>query len=111
VSQAACSYSWIRPPSRPCGVAAQWVAPGLRDPRRRRRHRGRFARRRDKRHTLIKATLGSGGLVEIGEPERTFTVEPLEDPVARELPAQPAESPATPSPVEEPIEPERAGTP
>jgi hypothetical protein len=52
-----------------------------------------------------------GELVEIGDPERTFTVEPLEDPVPRELPAEPAESPATPSPAEEPIEPERVQAP
>jgi len=51
-----------------------------------------------------------GELVEIGDPERTFTVEPLEDPVPRELPAEPAESPA-PSPAEEPIEPERVQAP
>jgi hypothetical protein len=43
--------------------------------------------------------------VEIGEPERTYTVEPLEDPLPRELPAEPAEPPVEP-PVE-PIEPER----
>jgi hypothetical protein len=59
----------------------------------------------------MQPTLGSGELVEIGEPERTFTVEPLEDPVPRELPAEPAESPATPSPAEEPIEPERVWAP
>ena len=29
--------------------------------------------------------------MEIGDPERTFTVEPVEDPVPRELPAEPAE--------------------
>jgi hypothetical protein len=46
--------------------------------------------------------------VKIGEPERTYTVEPLEDPVPREPPAEPAESPAEPSPAEEPVEPERA---
>jgi hypothetical protein len=50
-------------------------------------------------------------LVEIGDPERTFTVEPLEDPVPRERPAEPAESPPTPSPAEEPIEPERVPAP
>jgi hypothetical protein len=49
--------------------------------------------------------------VEIGDPERTFTVEPLEAPVPRERPAEPAESPATPSPAEEPIEPERVPAP
>jgi hypothetical protein len=49
--------------------------------------------------------------VEIGEPERTYTVEPLEDPVPRERPAEPAEQPDRPSPVEEPIEPERVRTP
>ena len=56
-------------------------------------------------------TLGSEELVEIGEPERTFTVEPLEDPVPREPPAEPAESPGTSSPTEEPIEPERVEAP
>jgi hypothetical protein len=49
--------------------------------------------------------------MEIGEPERTYTVEPLEDPVPREDPAEPAEQPARPSPAEEPIEPERVRTP
>jgi hypothetical protein len=49
--------------------------------------------------------------VEIGEPERTYTVEPLEDPVPRERPAEPAESPAGPSPAEEPSEPERVPAP
>jgi hypothetical protein len=44
-----------------------------------------------------------GSQVEIGEPERTFTVEPLEDPVPRELP-----EPTEPPPAEEPLEPERA---
>jgi hypothetical protein len=44
--------------------------------------------------------------MEIGDPERTYTVEPLEDPVPREVPAEPAE-PAEPSPAEEPTEPER----
>jgi hypothetical protein len=46
--------------------------------------------------------------VEIGEPERTFTVEPLEDPVPRERPAEP---PDAPSPTEEPIEPEKVSEP
>ncbi len=45
--------------------------------------------------------------MEIGEPERTYTVEPLEDPVPRDLPDEPGEPPAVPSPAEEPIEPER----
>jgi hypothetical protein len=49
--------------------------------------------------------------VEIGEPERTYTVEPLEDPVPRERPSEPAETPAAPSPAEEPIEPERVQAP
>jgi hypothetical protein len=48
--------------------------------------------------------------VEIGKPERTYTVEPLEDPVPRELPTEPAEPPVEPSP-KEPIEPERARAP
>jgi hypothetical protein len=49
--------------------------------------------------------------VEIGEPERTYTVEPLEDPVPRERPGEPVERPAGPSPEEEPIEPERLPAP
>jgi hypothetical protein len=60
---------------------------------------------------LIRPTLGSEELVEIGEPERTFTVEPLEDPVPREPPAEPTESPPSPSPAEEPIEPTRVWAP
>jgi hypothetical protein len=41
--------------------------------------------------------------VDIGEPQRTYTVEPLEDPVPREVtvPDDPARQPA-----EEPAEPE-----
>jgi hypothetical protein len=42
------------------------------------------------------------GAVEIGEPERTYTVEPLEDPVPREPSRSPEEAPA-----QEPLEPER----
>jgi hypothetical protein len=61
--------------------------------------------------TLDTAQGWVGELVEIGDPERTFTVEPLEAPVPRERPAEPAESPATPSPAEEPIEPERVPAP
>jgi hypothetical protein len=51
--------------------------------------------------------------VEIGEPERTYTVEPLKDPVPRERPSEPAESPATQPPSEEPepIEPKVVSTP
>jgi hypothetical protein len=49
--------------------------------------------------------------VEIGEPERTYTVEPLGDPVPRQRPSEPAESPATPTPAEEPTEPERVPAP
>jgi hypothetical protein len=59
---------------------------------------------------LVQARFRPGELVEIGEPERTYTVEPLEDPVPRELPTEPAESPVEPSP-EEPIEPERVRAP
>jgi hypothetical protein len=59
----------------------------------------------------VRASLRFGGSVEIGEPERTYTVEPLEDPVPRELPAEPAESPAGPSPAEQPSEPERLPAP
>jgi len=47
--------------------------------------------------------------LEIGEPERTYTVEPVEDPVPRERPAEPAEHPPTPS--QEPIEPEKVPGP
>jgi len=60
---------------------------------------------------LIRPTVGSEERVEIGEPERTFTVEPLEDPVPREPPAEPTESPPSPSPAEEPIEPARVWAP
>jgi hypothetical protein len=49
--------------------------------------------------------------MEIGEPERTYTVEPVEDPVPRERPAEPAEQPAAPSPAKEPVEPEKVGAP
>jgi hypothetical protein len=49
--------------------------------------------------------------VEIGDPERTYTVEPLEDPVPRELPTEPDEAPASPSPAEEPSEPEKVESP
>jgi hypothetical protein len=48
--------------------------------------------------------------LEIGEPERTYTVEPVVDPVPREVPVEPAEQPVGPSP-EEPIEPERLPAP
>lgn len=41
--------------------------------------------------------------MEIGEPRRTVMVEPLEDPVPRELPDWPPEK----EPVEPPIEPEK----
>jgi hypothetical protein len=44
----------------------------------------------------------SDGVVDIGEPERTYTVEPLEDPVPRELPESPTEAPER-----EPPEPEK----
>ena len=46
------------------------------------------------RDTFVAASVRVGGLLEIGEPERTYTVEPVEDPVPRELPAQPAEPPS-----------------
>ncbi len=49
--------------------------------------------------------------MEIGDPERTFTVEPLEDPVPRERPTEPEHQPARPSPAEEPNEPERVPAP
>jgi hypothetical protein len=39
--------------------------------------------------------------VEVGEPKRTYTVEPLEDPVPREVPSEPPIGPS-----EEPGEPE-----
>jgi hypothetical protein len=51
------------------------------------------------------------GIVEIGEPERTYTVEPVEDPVPRERPGEPAEQPARPSPAEVPVEPESVPAP
>ncbi len=37
--------------------------------------------------------------MDIGEPRRTYTVEPIEDPVPAERPSEPEEAPAvTPSP-------------
>lgn len=63
------------------------------------------------RHTLGETSVRRGGLVEIGEPERTYTVEPVQDPVPRERPAEPAEPPASPSPAEEPLGPEKAPAP
>jgi hypothetical protein len=73
---------------------------------------GRFDLRRPgpDRNTLGASPLGLGGSVEIGRPERTYTVEPVEDPVPREAPAEPAE-PDRPSPAEEPSEPEKAPAP
>jgi hypothetical protein len=59
----------------------------------------------------LRRPAGQGELVEIGDPERTYTVEPLEDSVPRELPAEPAEPPAGPYPTEEPIEPEKVQSP
>jgi len=49
--------------------------------------------------------------MDIGDPERTFTVEPVEDPVPREHPVEPAKQPAGPSPSEEPIEPDKVPVP
>jgi hypothetical protein len=69
-----------------------------------------LAPRRNRRHPLTQPRLGVG-IVEIGEPERTYTVEPLEDPVPRERPGEPAQQPAGPSPAEEPVEPERVQAP
>jgi hypothetical protein len=43
--------------------------------------------------------------MQIGDPIRTYTVEPLEDPVPREVPVEPAEDP-----VEVPSEPERVAS-
>jgi hypothetical protein len=62
------------------------------------------------RNTFPASSIGFGGLLEIGEPERTYTVEPVEDPVPRETPAEPADQPQTPS-REEPVNPERVQTP
>ena len=69
----------------------------------------RLAHGGNDRHTLAAASVRLGGLLEIGEPERTYTVEPVEDPVPRERPAEPAEQPPTPS--QEPIEPEKVPGP
>lgn len=46
--------------------------------------------------------------MDIGEPERTYTVEPVEDPVPRESPSEPDERPA---PREKPVEPEEVPAP
>ena len=43
--------------------------------------------------------------MQIGDPIRTYTVEPLEDPVPREVPAEPVEDP-----VEVPSEPEHVAS-
>ena len=40
--------------------------------------------------------------MEIGDPRRTYTIEPLEEPVPREPPREPV-----PEPSEEPSEPEK----
>jgi hypothetical protein len=37
------------------------------------------------------SALGGDDLVRIGDPKRTYTVEPLEDPVPQEVPESPAE--------------------
>jgi hypothetical protein len=65
------------------------------------------AARARQQHFSLHVRSRLGDAVEIGEPERTYTVEPVEDPVPREAPAEPAE----PSPVEEPIEPEKVPAP
>jgi hypothetical protein len=36
--------------------------------------------------------------MEIGKPRRTFTIEPIEDPVPREPPLEPDEDPSLPAP-------------
>jgi hypothetical protein len=41
--------------------------------------------------------------MEIGDPRRTYTVEPIEDPVPRELPAEPVRK----TPDEAPAEPDK----
>lgn len=46
--------------------------------------------------------------MDIGEPERIYTVEPVEDPVPREPPSEPDEST---SPWEQPVEPEQVPAP
>jgi hypothetical protein len=70
-----------------------------------------LAVRRNDSNNYSERRFGVRGLMEIGDPERTFTVEPLEDPVPREHPAEPGEHPARPSPAEEPIEAERVPAP
>jgi hypothetical protein len=44
--------------------------------------------------------------MQIGKPERTYTVEPVEDPVPRERPAEPVEEPS-PAPAEPETAPRR----
>lgn len=72
--------------------------------------RRRLAQPGSSSNTFAARPFGLGGSVEIGEPERTYTVEPVEDPVPRERPAEPAE-PAAPPPAEEPAEPEKVPAP
>jgi len=71
----------------------------------------RLAVRRNDSNNWSERSFGVRGLMEIGDPERTFTVEPLEDPVPRERPTEPEHQPARPSPAEEPNEPERVPAP
>jgi hypothetical protein len=52
--------------------------------------------------TGVVASVPKKGALDIGDPERTYTVEPLEDPVPREPSQPPKEAPES-----EPGEPER----
>jgi hypothetical protein len=57
------------------------------------------------RHTGAEhPALGGGGLVDVGKPERTYTVEPLEDPVPREIPAPAEPGEPEPEPELQPVE-------
>jgi hypothetical protein len=40
-------------------------------------------------------------MMDLGEPRRIYTVEPIEDPVPRERPAHPDKAPAEPPPLPE----------
>ena len=62
---------------------------------------GTTDQRRFPRHARAEqSALGREGVVDIGAPERTYTAEPIEDPVPREIPDSP-----------EPCEPEREPEP
>ena len=51
----------------------------------------------------VKAKIGSTRMAEIGPPNREIDVRPVEPPVPRELPLEPAPVPQEPVPEQEPV--------